>query len=339
VHCYSDSENKEYPGELSTSEAKDMITDLAGFGVPVMLFSGGEPFLRKDFFELLEFAIKSGIGSVISTNGTCINKNIAKRLKELGVRYVGISLDGIGEINDKFRGRVGAFEEAIAGFRACREVDQRVGLRLTLTKSNYQNINQIFDFIEEEGINRACFYHLVYSGRGADMQKDDLTHAESRAVVDTIINRAQKFCETGKEVEILTVDNHTDAVYLYKRMLKEDPARAKEVYALLKINGGNSSGIGWGCIDNQGDVHADQFFTSYSFGNVKSRKFSEIWQDTGDPVMKILKDRKGKIGGKCSTCHYFEICNGNFRARAMAVYKDRWAEDPACYISKEETLQ
>lgn len=226
VHCYSDSKNKEYEGELTTDEAKSMISDLSDFKVPVLLFSGGEPLLREDIFDLIEFTIKMGIKVAISTNGTVINKIKAKQIKDLGVRYVGISLDGIGEINDKFRGVEGAFEAATKAFHALKDAGQRAGLRLTLTRTNYQDVSQVFDFIEDEKIPRVCFYHLVYTGRGAEIKKDDLTHKETRQVVDLIIDRTHEFHKRGKEVEVLTVDNHSDGVYLYKRM-KGGKSRAR----------------------------------------------------------------------------------------------------------------
>ncbi|MBI2843761.1 MAG: radical SAM protein [Armatimonadetes bacterium] len=338
VHCYSDSENKEYEGELTTREALDVIADLGEFGAPVLLFSGGEPLMREDLFELAEFAAKCGIRPVISTNGTLITDKMAKRIKETGFGYVGISLDGIGDINDKFRGVKGAFNAAMRGFEACVNVGQKVGLRLTMTRRNYGDLNAIFDFIEEEKIPRACFYHLVYIGRGSDMVKDDLAHEESRKAMDLIMDRTVDFHRRGLEKDILTVDNHCDGPYLYMRMLQEGSERAEEVMQLLQWNGGNSSGVGIGCIDNCGDVHADQFWQEYTFGNVRERKFSEIWMDTSDPVMAGLKNRKPILKGRCAqtNCKWIDVCNGNFRSRAIAVHGDTWAEDPACYLTDEE---
>jgi MoaA/NifB/PqqE/SkfB family radical SAM enzyme len=148
---------------------------------------------------------------------------------------VGISLDGIGEINDKLR-QGGAFDKAMEGFRNCKAVEQRVGLRLTLTRHNYKDLHRIFDFIEAENIDRACFYHLVYSGRGKE--SDDLTHEESRDALDIILDRTKDMHDRGLEKDILTVDNHVDGIYLYMRLLKEDPERAVEVMKLLEWNGG-----------------------------------------------------------------------------------------------------
>jgi radical SAM protein with 4Fe4S-binding SPASM domain len=336
IHCYTDSYNKKYNEELTADEAKKVITDLARFKIPSLLFSGGEPLMRKDIFELAQFAKENGIRPVLSTNGTLIDSAVAKKIKEVGFIYVGISLDGIGEINDHFRGKIGAFNNAIEGFRKLVNLDQRVGLRLTLTKHNAGELDKIFDFIEKEKINRACFYHLVYSGRGK--KSFDLTAEEIRSYVDTILKRTKEFTEKGLSIDILTVDNHVDGVYLYSKLLKEDPRRAEDVYKLLKWNGGGlySSGVGIGCIDNVGNVHPDQFWQHYTFGNVRTRKFSEIWLDENDKLMKGLKNRKSLLKGKCSRCKYIELCGGSFRVRADIVYNDPWQEDPACYLTEEE---
>lgn len=338
IHCYADSENMDYPNELTTEEAKDMIRDLGEFKAPVLLFSGGEPLMREDIYELAELAIQCGIRPVISTNGTLITPKVAKKIKEIGFGYVGISLDGVGETNDHFRGVKGAFNAAMRGFQSCVDAGQKVGLRLTLTRHNVKDLNNIFDFIEEENIPRACFYHLVYCGRGSEMVQDDLSHEDMRQAVDIIIDRTADFHRRGLQKDILTVDNHCDGPYLYMRMLKDNPERAEEVLQLLKWNGGNQTGVGIGCIDNEGNVHPDQFWRDYTFGNVRERKFSEIWTDTSDPVMAGLKNRKSLLKGRCaeSNCKWVDICNGNFRSRAISVYNDTWMQDPACYLTDEE---
>lgn len=337
IHCYSDSHNKEYDGELTTEEAKRFIDDLAEFKIPVLLFSGGEPLIRDDLFELAKYAVNRGLRVVLSTNGTLIDKKNASKIKDSNFSYVGISLDGIGSNNDKFRGSKGAFESALRGIRNCKEVGVKVGLRFTITKHNYRDLKDIFALVEKERIDRACFYHLVYSGRGSDMKNDDLSHLKMKDIIDYICDETMRFHKQKLPIEILTVDNHTDSVYLYKKIKDSNNGKADEVLRLLKLSGGNSSGIGIACVDNLGEVHADQFWTFYSFGNVRAKKFSEIWADTNDSVMAVLKgDRKKYIKGKCSLCKYFDICNGNFRVRAYKAFGDIWAEDPACYLSEEE---
>lgn len=338
VHCYSQSCNQDYEGELSTAEARTMIRDLAEFKAPVLLFSGGEPMMRPDMFELGAYARALGMRPVISTNGTMITRSVAERIKATGFAYVGISLDGVGETNDAFRGVKGAFDAAISGFENCLNIGQKVGLRLTLTKGNVKDLPAIFDLIEATGIPRACFYHLVYTGRGAGIVEDDLTPEETRAALDLIIDRSMDMHQRGLEKDILMVDNHCDGVYLYLRLLREDPERAEQVYRLLEMNGGNASGVAIGCVDNQGNVHADQFWQTHTFGNVRERPFSEIWTDTSDPIMAGLKNRRSLLKGRCAetNCEWISVCNGNFRARAVAVYDDPWMQDPACYLTDEE---
>ncbi|MCK8824447.1 putative heme d1 biosynthesis radical SAM protein NirJ1 [Fuchsiella alkaliacetigena] len=337
THCYSDSENKSYDGELSTEEAKQFIDDLADFKVPVLLFSGGEPLIREDIFELAEYTAQKGIRPTISTNGTLITKEVAQRLKDIGVGYVGISLDGMPETNDKFRGKEGAFDRALEGMHNCLEIEQRVGLRFTINRHNFAELNDIFDLIEEEGIPRACFYHLVYSGRGSEMMKEDISLAESRQAMDIIIDRTLDFQAKGLDKEILTVDNHADGIYLYLRMKEEQPQKAKEILELLKLNGGNRSGIAIANVDWVGDVHPDQFTQNHTFGNVRERSFKEIWTDTStNEILAGLKDRKPLLKGRCAKCKWLEVCNGNFRPRAEAVHGDFWQEDPACYLTDEE---
>ncbi len=336
VHCYAHAKNIPFDNELSTTEGKFLIDDLAKFGVPVILFSGGEPLVRKDLPELADYAVKKGMRAVISTNGTLITPQTAQTLKDIGLSYVGISLDGMEEINDRFRGVKGAFRSALEGIKNCKKAGIKVGLRFTINKSNAGQISEIFKLLEEMDIPRACFYHLVYAGRGSGLVKEDLSHEESRTAVDLILDLTKQLHDKGDLKEILTVDNHADGPYLYLRLLRENPERAREVLELLKMNQGNSSGIGIGCVSWDGEVYADQFWRHYSFGNVRNRPFSEIWTDTSDPLMKKLKQKKKYAKGKCKTCRWLDICAGNFRVRSEAVTGDVWAPDPACYLTDEE---
>jgi 12,18-didecarboxysiroheme deacetylase len=339
VHCYAHATGDALAGELTTAEGRQLIDDLSGFGVPVILFSGGEPLVRKDLPELADYAVGKGMRAVISTNGTLITKNVAQTLKSIGLSYVGISLDGLEPVNDRFRGVRGAFQKALAGIRACQQAGIKVGLRFTINKSNVQEIPGIFDLLEELQIPRVCFYHLVYAGRGSQLVADDLSHAETRAAVDLIIDRTRDLHDRGKPKEVLTVDNHADGPYLYLRLLKEDPARAAEVLELLKMNEGNNSGRGIGCVSWDGEVYADQFWRHHSFGNIRQRPFSAIWTEPEDPLLGQLKNKKQYVQGRCATCRWLDICGGNFRVRAEAVSGDVWAPDPACYLSDAEISQ
>ena len=336
VHCYSQSEDRGYSGELSLDEGKSLIDDLAGFGSPVILFSGGEPLIRPDILDLIRYATQQGRRAVLSTNGTLIAPALAEKLKDIGLSYVGISLDGLQETHDAFRGFSGTFARVMAAIKNCQDVGLKVGLRFTINKRNFKDIPGIFDLVEEKRIPRICFYHLVYAGRGTDLINEDLDHDRTREVVDLILDRTRMLHDKGQPVEVLTVDNHADGPYTYMRLMKEDPKRAAEVLQLLQMNEGNNSGRGIGCVSWDGSVHADQFWRHHSFGNVRKRPFSEIWTDPSDELLMKLKEKKKHVKGRCAKCRWLDICGGNFRVRAEAISGDVWAPDPACYLTDEE---
>ncbi len=335
IHCYAHAKDLPDEGELSTDEAKAFIDDLADFGAPVILFSGGEPLMREDLYELGAYATEKGLRAVISTNGTLIDEAAVKKIKEVKFQYVGISIDGLAETNDKFRVHKGAFDEAMRGVQLCREFGVRTGIRFTLTKLNYKDLPEIMKVMEEKGVPRFCMYHLVYTGRGSSMVEDDVPADEKRKVLDFLFEKAMEYDRNNMDVELLTVDNHCDNVYLYLSVLKEDPARAEEIMELLKMQGGNGSGYKIADVDNLGNVHADQFWSHYTFGNIRERKFSEIWTDLSDPVMYGLRNKKEVLKGRCGDCKWQDICGG-FRVRAEAIHGDIWHQDPACYLTDEE---
>ncbi len=336
IHCYARSDESVDPQELSTQSAKSVIDDLADFGTPVLLFSGGEPFMRTDLFELVAHTVKRGIRAVISSNGTLINKAMARELASIGLSYVGISIDGTKEVHDSFRGVNGAFDKAMHGLENCQEEGLKVGLRFTMNKKNIRELPNIFDLLIDREIPRICFYHLVYSGRGSAMIQEDLDLQTTRQTMDFILKETAALYEKKMEKEILTVDNHADGPYIYLRLLGEDPKRAEEVRQLLRYNGGNSSGLGIGCISWNGDVHADQFWREHVFGNVRQKPFSSIWSKPQNELLTKLKNKKEYVQGRCAKCRFLDVCAGNFRSRAEAYYGDIWAPDPACYLTDDE---
>ena len=336
AHCYSASTCRPADDELSTAEASAMIDDLGRFGCPVLLFSGGEPLLRPDLLDLIGRARAAGLRAVISTNGTLITPEKAKAFGQAGLSYVGISLDGLEGVNDAFRGVQGAFQQALAGIRACQEAGVKVGLRLTLNRRNVADVDGIFDLLEAESIPRICFYHLAYTGRGGSLRADDLDAAATRAAVDRIIDRTAALHARGKAVEVLTVDNHADGPYLWLRLLREDPDRAANALKLLRMNGGNSTGVGIGCVSWDGSVHPDQFWRSHVLGNVRQRPFSAIWTDPSVDLLARLRDRKAHLRCRCLDCRFLPVCNGNLRARAEAATGDPWGDDPGCYLTDDE---
>ena len=335
VHCYAQA-TAQSEEEIGTAKAKEIIRDLAEFGSPVLLFSGGEPLVRSDLSELASYAVEQGMRAVISTNGTMITREKARELRSIGLSYVGISLDGTREVHDRFRQVNGSFDRAMEGVENCQLEGLKVGLRMTVSRNNAEEVPAVFDILREREIPRVCFYHLVYSGRGSELIDQDLGHAQTRRIVDQILDRTWDLHRRGMDKEVLTVDNHSDGPYIYLRLLRENPDLAEKVWRLLQYNEGNNSGRGIGCISWDGQVHPDQFWREHVLGNVLERPFSQIWVDSDIELLRKLKDKKRHVHGRCAACRFLDVCAGNFRARAEAYYGDMWAPDPACYLTDEE---
>jgi Fe-coproporphyrin III synthase len=336
AHCYSLSQDRDYVGELTRSEAFAVIDDLARFEIPVILFSGGEPLMRQDLPVLIEYAALKGIQPVVSTNGTLLDGPLTSRLVAAGLRRIGISLDGLEQVNDKFRGAKGAFQAALNGIRNARSAGMSISVRFTMTRRNVSDLNGIFDLAEQEEVPRVCIYHLAYAGRGARLLSFDLDHGTRRAAVGDIFEATLGANSNGRKLEVLTVDNHTDGPYLVLWSRQYAPERTKDIQTLLRRNGGNSTGTGIACIDNTGFVHPDQFSWSRSLGNVRQRPFSEIWSDTSDRYLSDLRNRKPLLDPRCRGCRWLDMCNGNLRVRAETATGNPWGFDPACYLTPGE---
>jgi len=335
-HCYSISANVDFPGELSTPEIFSVMDDLKAFGVPVLILSGGEPLLHPDIFDISRRAKAMGFYTGLSTNGALIDERNIGEIASIGYDYVGISLDGIGATHDAFRGKEGCFEDSLHGVRLCKQKDIKVGFRFTMTMDNHAQLPELLDLADVEGVDKFYLSHLVYAGRGNKNRMDDAQWEITRNAMEALFVRAWGYIERGEEKEFVTGNNDADGVFLYFWVKKHFPQAAEHIRAKLVQWGGNASGVNVANIDNLGNVHPDTFWWHYNLGNVKERAFSDIWPDTGDPVMAGLKQRPRTIGGRCGQCHHFDICGGNTRVRALQLTGDPWAEDPACYLSDGE---
>ncbi|MDR1045184.1 MAG: radical SAM protein [Candidatus Adiutrix sp.] len=337
VHCYASATAGPAPDELSLAEAEALVDHLIDYKSPVLLFSGGEPLAHPHILSLIRRATRGGMRAVLSSNGLLIDRDTAARLADLGLSYVGVSLDGLAETHDRFRRRPGAFEQTVRALARAREAGLKVGLRFTLSRRNVADLPGIFDLVEREGLPRVCFYHLVGSGRGAEMGSEALSHEETRAALDLIVARTRDRHQRGRPLEVLTVDNHADGPYLYLKLLADgQPERAAEVLKLLRLNGGNSSGRGLGAISWNGQVYPDQFWRSKTLGSVREKSFAEIWHDPDNEFLQALKNKKAHVQGRCRECSFLDLCGGNLRARAEAATGDPWGADPACYLSDQE---
>jgi heme d1 biosynthesis radical SAM protein NirJ len=335
-HCYSLSADVDFPGELATAEIFTVMEDLRAFGVPVLILSGGEPLLRPDIFEISRRAKNMGFYVGLSSNGTLIDEAMSARIAEVGYDYVGVSLDGIGAVHDAFRRQEGAYAAALEGMRLCRAHGVKVGLRFTMTERNVESLPEILDLVDAEEIDKFYLSHLVYAGRGDRYRGDDAYHRTTRRSMDLVFSRAWDYARRGEEKEFVTGNNDADGVYFLQWVAERFPEMTDHIRAKLVAWGGNASGVNVANIDNLGNVHPDTFWWHYDLGNVRRRPFSEIWQDTSDPIMAGLKRHPRGIKGRCGQCQHFDICGGNTRVRAMQITGDPWEEDPACYLSDAE---
>lgn len=312
IHCYAKANTRKV--ELSTDDCKKIINEIAGFGVPLIIFSGGEPLMRKDIFELADHAKKRGIKVVLSTNGTLIDEKIVNDLKVFD--YVGISLDGI-KAHEKFRGVEGSFERALKGLEIAREVTL-TGIRFTLTKYNFLEISEVLKLAKELEIPRLCVYHLVPAGKASF--EDDVDNATRKRIIDFLIKAAMR----EDEIEILTVDNPADGVYVYLE------TRNEEILEFLKFRGGDNSGVRLVCIDELGNLHPNQFWFDYTAGNILIHGFKNLWLK--DPLFNMLRKKEKYLQDICGACKFKSVCGG-FRVRALR-YGNLWGWDPSCYIFK-----
>jgi radical SAM protein with 4Fe4S-binding SPASM domain len=340
AHCYSRSgPGRDTKNELSTAEALALIDDFSEMGVPLILFSGGEPLLREDIWELARHARKKGIKMALSTNGTLITADIAGKIKESGIEYAGISLDGAtAATHDRFRNVEGAFERSVAAFSRCREAGVRCGVRITLTRENCGELGALVDLAQKIGAGRFCLYWLVPTGRG--MESYNRLQLGPDAVTDALRLLYRRAQETDAEtMEFLTVDAPQDAIHLLSSMEHDrspDLIDARSLIASSK--GGCSAGDRVANIDPQGNVYPCQFARSYEFlvGNVREQPFSKLWDNAANPVLARFRERPLTLTGACGRCRHRELCGGGCRVRAFAASGDFSADDPFCYVREEE---
>lgn len=335
-HCYSISADKDFQGELSTDEVLSVMKDLRAFGVPVLILSGGEPLLREDIYTIADAAKAMGFYVGLSSNGTLINETNIERIAQVGFDYVGVSLDGIRETHDRFRRKEGAFASSLHAVRLCRDAGIKVGVRFTLTQDNAHDLPALLQLVEDEGIAKFYLSHLNYAGRGNKNREHDAFLETTRKAMDLLFDTCWQALQAGKNKEFVTGNNDADGVYLLQWLRQRFPEREADLRAKLALWGGNASGVNVANIDNLGNVHPDTFWWHHNLGNVRERAFSEIWQDTSDPLMAGLKSHPRPLKGRCAACSYVDVCGGNTRVRALQLTGDPWQEDPACYLSDAE---
>lgn len=327
-HCYASAKRTPDPHELDSSEALALVKSLASYEVPALLLSGGEPTVRPDFWNILHTASSGGLKVTISTNGTLIDGDFARRLAEVGVTYVGVSLDGPAELHDRLRCARGAWEMSVAALRALGQAGVRRGIRFTLTPWTLGGLRSVLDTVTSLGVERFCMYHLVPSGRGQRIS--DVTPRQRLAALHEVF----EFAISKPGIEVLTVANPSDAVALYLWLKNRHPRRAHAALEMLRWNGGarNGSGVGLACIDEKGIVYPDQFSRHRPIGSVRHQLFDDLWE-------RWIKQRGAdgatpRLPSECLSCGYFDICGGGFRARAELATGDPAGFDPSCIAAE-----
>ncbi|MCP1715583.1 radical SAM protein with 4Fe4S-binding SPASM domain [Methanocalculus alkaliphilus] len=335
IHCYSGSDMAD-ENELSTDEARRVIDDLAVAGVPLILFTGGEPLLRHDIFELAGYAREKGLSIALSSNGTLIDATCARRIKESGISYVGISLDGAdAATHNRFRGSDDAFERTTAAFAHCLDAGLRCGVRVTLTRENLGELEPLIDLAADLGASRFCLYWLVPTGRGIDGY--DRLQLDGGQVIDALNLLYRKAKEIDPaEMEFLTVDAPQDAIHLLASMRRDESPDLPDAERLVaSLNGGCSAGTKVANIDHLGDIYPCQFARSETFriGNIRKTPFAAIWDDDTNPVLRLFRTPPAAYTGRCGSCSHQVLCGGGCRVRAYMKNGEFFAEDPFCFIS------
>lgn len=335
-HCYASARGTAAADELDRDEGRRLVDGLARWGVPAVVLSGGEPLLRADTLELARRARDGGVHVALSSNGTLIDAAMARRLREAGVGYVGVSIDGLGSTHDRVRGARGAFDRALAGLRHARDAGLAVGLRFTLSRSTLAALPGVLDLMEAEGVARGYVSHLVQVGRAHRLAPYALRPAETRAAVEAILDRAESLRRRGVPLVLVTGNGDADGVLLYLRLRRTRPVAAERVRLLLRRRGGNSAGRTIANVDARGDVHPDQFWPHHTVGSVRARPLAEIWTDAAQPLLARLRDRRPHVHGRCARCPHWDLCAGGSRVRAEALTGDLWASDPGCHLTDDE---
>lgn len=329
LHCYINADSS-YSDEIPTDVVKSVITNMASYGIKVILFSGGEPLLRPDIFELGIYAHSCGIHPVLSSNGCLITQSIAQKIKQANFEYVGISIDGTQDTHDRLRGKKGCFKKAINGLRILKKYGVKRGIRFTIHKENINDLPKVMDLAVREKIERFCLYHLVYTGRARQML--DINNEERKKVIEYLIQKTISLNKDRINMEILTTDNYCDGVFIYKYLQKDNQIKTDIVMKLLRSSSGCPAGDKIINIAPEGNVYPCQFWQSkqMSLGNIKDTDFSKIL-DSGGKLLNKLKQKKEYLKGRCFECAYRDLCIG-CRIRAYTAYGDYWVEDPACYL-------
>jgi heme b synthase len=321
AHCRASASQGPHEGELTTAECFSLIDDILEVGSPILILTGGEPLLRPDFFHIAEYATARGLRVVAGTNGTLITEDIAAKMTEVPISRLGISLDfPTPELQDRFRGTAGAFDAALKGIENARRYGIEVQINSTITKLNVHYMEDILALALKLGAIAFHPFLLVPTGRGKDLEAQELSPAEYERILNWIWDKQT-------ELEGLISFKPTDAPH-YMRVLLQRGERGqgdRPGGGMDSLTRGCLAGTGFCFISHRGRVQGCGYL-DIEAGNVREQSFSQIWRDS--PLFYELRDYS-KIKGKCGVCEYKKVCGG-CRARAYEASGDFLAAEPYC---------
>jgi radical SAM protein with 4Fe4S-binding SPASM domain len=325
-HCYSDSSQDSGDDDLSLEEALRVIDELAGWGIGLLIFDGGEPLCRDDFLQIAAYASSKGITTGIGSNGTMLDKATAKKLVQTGIRYASVSIDGVdAQTHNEFRGKEGSFKEALEGASACKAAGLPFQFNTVLRKRIVSQIPALLRLAVDYGAYAIEIMDLVLTGRAKRECRDEVLSLEERKEVSEWLAQAQ----IDYPLEIETPGNPMYPLILKQKEIRPKHIPMERLARIAYYNRGCAAGRprGYLVIRNNGEVNPCIFLQA-NLGNVRQKGIREIWQDS--PLLAHLRSRE-LLKGECGKCDYRDICAG-CRGRAYEETGDMLASDPGCWI-------
>ncbi len=321
VHCRAAASRGPYEGELSTEECFRILEEISEVSKPVVILTGGEPLLRKDLFEIASRAKELGMRPVLATNGTLLTEAVAKRLKEVGIARVSISLDGASEeTHDAFRKVKGAFKGAMHGISVLKKVGIPFQINTTVTSQNLEELPKIHELAKELGAVAHHIFLLVPVGRGRELAEDALPAEVYERTLHWFYDQRKK---TRLHLKATCAPHYYRI--MRERAREEGIPVTQETFGLDALTRGCLAGTGFCFVSHRGEVQPCGYL-EIKCGDLRKQSFPEVWW--GSEVFKNLRNFKA-YKGKCRRCEYIRVCGG-CRARAYEATGDYLEEEPLC---------
>lgn len=321
VHCRAAAMDKPYADELTTEECLRLLDDIARVGTPIVILTGGEPLLRPDIFELAAYGHEKGLRMTMAPNGTLVTPEAARRMKEVGIQRISISLDGAdAESHDSFRRMPGAFQGALRGIRNAKEAALPFQINTTITGANLHELPKIQELAVSLGAAAHHIFLLVPVGRGKNLEEQTINAEQYEKILHWFYEQRDKVPLQLKA----TCAPHYYRILRQRARMEGRPVDQK-TFGLDAMTRGCLGGTGFCFISHVGTVQPCGYL-EVDCGNVRHRTFQDIWENSD--VFRRLRNFKA-LEGKCGRCEFVRVCGG-CRARAFEATGNYMAEEPLC---------